>query len=252
MADPILARSLSHLGTGLALPPAPDADAVAVAVLERLAVEPAPSRRRRLRTWVVVRLSRVWRWLVGGLVILAVTLAAVPPVRAQVSEWFSFLGVVVRPPAAGPAPTGVPHPPPVSPGLTVEQAAALVDFAVAVPRELGTPSGVEVSADRRLVSLSWETPTGTVRLDQFDGAWDPVFSKTARDATFVTVGSAFGLWFPTPHEVVVLDDPTTDRRRTLPPRLAAQTLVWQVRGTTLRLEGAFTEDRAVQIAISAT
>ena len=40
-----------------------------------------------------------------------------------------------------------------------------------VPEALGEPDGVEVSADRRMVSMSWTTDeAGVLRLDQFDAA----------------------------------------------------------------------------------
>jgi len=241
---------LVDLGTRLAVPPPPED--LQSRVMARLASTPARSRLRRWFGWALTRLRRLWRWVVAGLLVLVVSLGAVPPVRAQVSSWLSFLGVVVRAPAPGsPVPTVQPSPPPASAGLTLSQAAALVRFRPVVPAELGLPAAVEVSGDRRLLSLSWQTSTGTVRLDQFDGRLSPRFVKTSRDAEYVEVGDTTGLWFPTAHEVVVIDRPGTQESRELPPRLAAQTLVWEESGTTVRLEGRLTRDRAVQIARSA-
>ncbi len=68
------------------------------------------------------------------------------------------------------------------------------------------------------------------------------------DPVLVQVDSGEGLWFPAPHEVVVLGESGEDVR--VPARLAAQTLIWPVETRTLRLEGDLTQARALEIAAS--
>lgn len=232
--------------------PVADSSRLADGVLSRLADEPAPAPATRMtaardRVGVVVGWARGRTvWLVGLLVGLLATLLVVSPVGATVAEWFGFHGVVVER-NDGPPPTGTPSVPPAGGDLSLTEAAALVDFAPRVPAELGDPDQVTVSADRKLLSMSWGRNKSTVRLDQFDGDVEPRFWKSVADSEFVTVGVADGLWLPTPHEVALLDG---DRKVTLPPRLAAQTLLWIEGGTTYRLEGPFTQAAAIAIAES--
>lgn len=239
-------------GAGRRLPSTASPE-LATTVLARLADEPTPTA---VSSWSAVRIAsgRVagWArarvvWLVGLLIsLLAAVLVVVSPVGATVADWFGFHGVVVER-DDGPPPTGTPSVPSAGGDLSVADAAALVDFAPRVPAELGDPDEVTVSADRRLLSMSWGTGRRTVRLDQFDGEISPAFWKTVTDSRPATVGGGDGLWLPTPHEVAVLDG---EREVTLPPRLAAQTLLWFDRGVTYRLEGPFTQAEAISIAES--
>ena len=48
------------------------------------------------------------------------------------------------------------------------------------------PDGVGVSADRRVVSLTWGAGADTIRLDQFDGTLDPAFWKSSPVAEHAT------------------------------------------------------------------
>jgi hypothetical protein len=182
--------------------------------------------------------------LLGGL--------GVPGVRAAVVEWFTFGGVNVRiEPTPGPSVTKAPPPPTATGTLSLEQARRQVDFSPLMLPALGPPQAVEVSADRRVLSLTWNGPDGaTIRLDQFSGRLDYVFAKTSPEVEWTSVAGEAGLWFDQPHEVVVLEPDGT--RRTETARLAGQTLIWE-RGETvvLRLEGDFTRERALEIAESA-
>jgi len=230
---------------------------LATAVLERVAAEPVPERSGfrisvgRLGDWLRARL----RWVVGLLVALVLTGVVVSPVGAEVAEWFGFHGVAVSTDPDADIPSGSPVVPRAEGGLTLDEAAALVDFTPSVPEELGPPDAVSVSADRRLVSMSWTAATtgatngrGTMRLDQFDAEVAPFFWKLATEAVFVRVGDLEGLWFPVPHEVVVLDEAGDDLA--VPARLAAQTLIWADGDRTFRLEGDFTQAEAIEIARS--
>ncbi|WP_109508938.1 hypothetical protein [Nocardioides speluncae] len=233
--------------------PAPVPPGLAETVLARLADEPAPAVDGR---WAAVRrlADRVLEWARGRIAWLVAVLVGlvtavvlvVSPVGATVAEWFGFHGVEVHR-DDGPPPTGTPTVPPAGDDLSLAEADALVDFAPRVPAELGDPDQVTVSADRKLLSMSWGTGSETVRLDQFDGEVEPRFWKSVSDADFVMVGPHDGLWLPTPHEVALLDG---DREVLLPPRLAAQTLLWFEGGVTYRLEGPFTQATAITIAES--
>jgi hypothetical protein len=126
-----------------------------------------------------------------------------------------------------------------------------VRFEPLLPAALGPPQGVEVSSDRRVLSMSWTDPdAGVIRLDQFDGRLDYTFAKTASGVQFTEVAGSFALWFERPHEVVVLAADGTPRTETA--RLAGHTLIWEQGEVTLRLEGDIGLQRATAIAGSAT
>jgi hypothetical protein len=189
--------------------------------------------------------SRRAQAVVAAVVAVAVVAIAVPPVRAAVADLFGFGGVLVRE-EPGPAPSTAPPPPGATSDLTLAEAADLVPFRPAVPEALGDPDGVEVSADRRVLSLTWETDDGTVLLDQIGARLDYAFAKSATGVEFVTVAGDFALWFAEPHEVVVLEPDGTARRETA--RLAGHTLIWERGQVTMRLEGDLTRAQAVTVA----
>jgi len=247
-----LVAELVDLGRDL---PRPEVGAgLATAVLDRLADAPTPAaaptngvgarlrrlgeatRRHRRRTAVAVAA-------------VLLSLLAAPPVRAAVADWFGFAGVRVER-GDGPGTATAPPPPTVGAETPLDEAARQVGFTPALPAALGAPQGVEVSADRRLLSLSWSGgPDGTVRLDEFDARLDYTFAKNSPGAEFVAVAGDFALWFDEPHDVVVLNPDGTPRRETA--RLAGHTLIWMHGGTTMRLEGDLTKQRALEIAASA-
>ena len=247
----VLAAELAALGRSLPQP-APGTN-LTVAVMARLSDVPTPvtaSRPRRVLRRVAGALAgRRRRAAVVATAILLALLAA-PPVRAAVADWFGFAGVSVRlDPTPGPS---VASPPPTVDGTTsLAEVKKLVAFEPVVPAALGPPQGVQVSADRRLLSMSWtDQEAGAVRLDQFDGRLDYAFAKTAPGVEFTTVAGSFAMWFDEPHEVVVLNADGT--RRTERARLAGRTLIWEYGGTALRLEGDLTLARAIEIASSLT
>lgn len=240
--DERLADDLRALGRGLTVPERDEP--LVAAVMARVEQEPAPSPVRRWWAWLTSRRKAVSAALAGVLIALALT----PPVRATVAEWFDFGGVVVRESPA-PAPPSAPPPPSAGSELSVDDAARLVDFRPVIPAELGRPDGVDVSDDRRVLSLSWsDTPDGPVRLDQFDGRLAPVFRKAAAAFSVIEVGGVDYLWLSQPHEVVIVDP--EGRERTETARLAGHTLIWERNGTTMRLEGDVSRQRAIAIARS--
>ena len=242
-----LAAELQALGRAVA-EPVPDPGLVE-AVMARLSAMPVPSGVGpwdRLRRAVADGLARRRRRIAVVVTAMLLALLATPPVRAAVADWFGFGGVSVRLDPK-PGPSAAPPPPAVGGTTDLGDARKLVDFAPVVPAGLGPPHGVAVSADRRVLSMSWtDTRAGTVRLDQFDGRLDFAFAKTSPDVTFTSVDGGFALWFDEPHEVVVLQRDGTRRIETA--RLAGHTLIWERGGTTLRLEGDIPLARAIRIA----
>lgn len=246
-----LVAELAALARGV---PQPEpAERLSAAVMTRVSAAPTPlatSRRLRLMGRLTGALASRRRRVVIAVTAILLSLLGTPPVRAAVADWFGFAGVRVRLDPT-PVPSLAPPPPTVSSPTALAEARRLVSFEPVVPAALGPPQGVEVSADRRLLSMSWtDKGKGALRLDQFDGRLDYAFAKTARGVEFTAVGGAVALWFDEPHEVVVLDADGT--RRTETARLAGHTLIWEYGGTTLRLEGDVTRARAISIANSAT
>ena len=245
----VLAADLAGLGPAL---PGPTAVADLVAgVMARLSDVPAPvraSRGRRLLGLAVAAVAHRRRRAAVLVTAVLLALLAASPVRAAVAEWFGFAGVLVREDTTS-RPSLAPLPPTVGPSTALDDAQQQVAFDVVVPAVLGPPDGVEVSEDRRVLSMSWTgAGDGVVRLDQFDGRLDYAFAKSARGVEFTTVAGAFALWFDEPHEVVVLDADGTSRTETA--RLAGHTLIWEHGGTALRLEGSVSQARATEIAES--
>lgn len=255
----LVERRLRQLAQRLDVPPAPD---VTAAVRRRLAAEPAPGVRRPRSRWVP-RLAGVLAVL---LLTTAVATAASPVVRAALVDLLRFAGVELRQ-QPGPTPTGTGS----LPGeqrVDLATARRLAAFTVRVPAALGPPDVVLVSEGRppRVVSLLWRAGPGrpavppgppgspapgdvAARLDQFDGTV-PVFEKFLGEAGVqrVLVGGQPALWVAGPHEVLYVDRAGT--WHTESARLAGNTLIWQLGGVTLRLEGGFTQAEAVAVAES--
>ena len=244
MADSRDALVADLVTLGRSVPGSAPGERLVAGVLARVAGAdpPGPARTRRP---LAVAVSVVVATLLG--------LLAVPPVRAAVADWFGLGAVQVRLDDDAPRSSGTGggpvEPPRAGDGLTIRQAARRVAFVPVLPTALGRPDGVEVSADRRVLSLSWDTADGVARLDQLDGTIDYALAKTARDVRFTTVAGAFALWFDRPHEVVVLAPDGTERRESA--RLAGTTLIWEGTNSTLRLEGDLSLADARAVAASA-
>lgn len=241
----VLVADLVGLGRSVSVA-TPD-DRLAAAVLER--IETPAMRTRQARQPAPLR--RPVRVAVSVLVAMLLGALAVPPVRATVADWFGLGAVLVHLDDDEPAPASSSSPdvPPAAGNRSLQAAAQQVGFVPVLPTALGRPDGVEVSPDRRVLSLSWDTTDGVVRLDQLDGTMDYLMAKTARDVELTTVAGAFAIWFDRPHEVVTLDADGTRRRETA--RLAGHTLIWEGTGVTLRLEGDLTMARARALAATA-
>jgi hypothetical protein len=238
-----LADELHALGREIAGMEAVETDRIALAVMERLADEPLPSRWTRLSGWVRHRA----RLALAVLLVFLAGLVLVPPVRAAVADFFGFGGVLVRP---GPVITSAPPPPSVPPKVTLAEAERLAGFKPAPPRSLGPPDGIKVSDDHRIVSMTWlKGPDGPVRVDQFDARLDYSYIKgVSGPVRFTDMAGGPAVWFPKPHELRLLEP--NGVARTEAARPAGPTLVWELSGTTLRLEGV--KDLPTAIAVAET
>ena len=241
----LIVAELHALGRGMVVePPAED---LVERVLARIPAEP-----RRMRTrWTRARRRRMVAVIIA---LVIIGLGLTPPVRAAVVEWLRIGGVLIKtgPSASGPA-SPVEPPPTQGAALTLEQARALVAFPIGVPAELDAPDRIEVSPDRRVVSMDWTSGSVPIHLDQFDGSLNWIFVKKSRGPFEPTVvGGRDAVWFPTPHEVIYVDRDGNDRMAQA--RIAAPCLVWErLAGTTpvtLRLEGDIGKTRALEIAES--
>lgn len=220
-------------------------------VLRALADDPVPggrpSRLADLRRWLRARRRSVLAVLLGG----TIAVGAVSPVGAAVGRWFAFGAVVISEQPADQRPAGPASAVVESSSqpnrLSLEQAAGLVGIAALTPSVLGPPEGIEVSDDHRRLSLLWNTGTGPMRLDEFDGTVSPYYyKKYYDDVEFVRVGSDDAAWLSRPHELVYVDAQGSEHTETA--RTAGPTLVWQHGGVTLRLEGVASKDDALRIA----
>jgi len=258
-----LAGELRELGRWLDVPAAPD---VRAAVRTRLAAAPGPARLRLGPDWSD-RTTRAAAALLAFALLLAGTLAVSPRARAAVVELFTFGAVRVNtgaPPV--PADTGTPTgrfggPLPGTAETTLAGARAAAPFPVVAPAALGAPDQVLVQLGDRpgLVALRYGPGPGrpaagaagvAVELDQFAGTVVPYIDKYLRGsaAEQVRVGTAPGYWLEEPHDLFYVDP--LGRQRHEGSRLAAQTLLWQRGGVTLRLEGDLTLAEALAIARS--
>jgi hypothetical protein len=209
-------------------------DGLERAVMERVAVVGPPGRGWRWRRWLA--------GLAAGLLGVGVVAS---PVGAEIRAWLGLPGVSVT---SGDPVTKTPSVQPVPGSPDLARAERLTGFTPVVPAALGAPDGVEVSADRLVVSLSWTTEDGTVRLDELRGDVEPIFWKSADEAERLLVSGTEALWLPTAHRVTVVPDGGSVRE--LPSRPAAPTLLWLVGDLTLRLEGDLDLAEATRIAES--
>ncbi|RII20809.1 hypothetical protein DSC45_01665 [Streptomyces sp. YIM 130001] len=262
-ASPELRRELVELGRQLRHPDL-HGETMAEQVLARIVAESvatpvrvAPSHSERLRGWLRRHRRGITATLCGLLTVTAVT----PPVRAAVGEWIGFGGVAVRHDPSADAPDSDDDQPARRDGcgglIPLPDAGRLAGFAPVLPEELGAPTAAAVTihgpGHRRVLTVCWTGGAhGPIRLEQFPASIDPLFWKTTR-ARYEQVQAAGinGLWFPEVHtlELRLLGPDGHGYRRLTHP--AGPTLVWQVQGRTLRLEGESSRERAIEIAKSA-
>jgi RNA polymerase sigma factor (sigma-70 family) len=191
-------------------------------------------------------------------VVVAAVLAvlAIPPARVAVAHTIvgvlRFAGVEVH---SGPGSAGAIHsvPLPATRVVSLDEARALARFPVGVPAGLGGPDRVEVAdpgpdGAPRVVSLYFRG--GGVRVDEYDGRFDLIFTKVADDVTWVPIGNDQAVWLAQPHQLTYVD--RTGVTQPVTRRLAGPTLLWQRGMVGYRIEGLATPTEAVEVAQTLT
>jgi len=254
---------LRSLGRALVLPE--PGDSMVESVMSRLEQEPAPAAAAGWQPVIdAFQAGRRWlrgRWRIATAVLIGalLVLLTVTPAGAKVREWLGFGAVVVvgeQSPAqspgsveSSPAANGSNQPVEGS-AIPLDQARTAVPFPIGVPAALGDPDLVTVSADARVVSMTWPAEgAGPIRLDQIAGSPDPYFAKKYyEDIEFTVVDGREALWLVEPHPIVVLSPDGSEQVESV--RQSGPALVWQRMGVTLRLEGVDDVTAAVAIAES--
>jgi hypothetical protein len=204
-----LPTALGHLATAIAWI---EPDDLPSAVRRRLA-EPARPRR----PWPVLVAAAVG---IGG-VVASPAVADVFGVREVEVKVVDRLPVAAAEPDLGRA-------------VSLDAAAASVDFVIRRPTVLGPPDGAYVGSPPGGVTLRWREPA--VLVTQHPGDLAGVVKTTVESsrALPVQVDGVAGLWLTGPHVVTYVD--TDGRTVAEPPRQAGNTLVWSEDGVVTRIE----------------
>ena len=227
---PELETALLQLGRDVEFPPTPD---LASAIRGRL------GKRRSWRRPVVVAIA---------LLVLAIGAALlVPPARTAILDWLGLRHVNV---------SRVDTLPPTHPlgrldlgeKVTAAEARRRAPWLL-VPDDAPDSQYVNGSVPGGLVSLVWGSAASPrLLLTELTGrAYIEKIVQSGQAVEAVQVGDA-GAWFEGDHAVIYSDRSGVIHEGGA--RLAGNTLVWQVGGTTLRLEGDLTKAQALRIARS--
>jgi hypothetical protein len=250
-----LERELRALAADPPFPPTPD---LAGAVRARLAAEPV-ARRRRLPSR---RLASPLTWPVAAqavavlLAVLAALMAASPGVRSAVLEVLGIEGARIERREPSPRARAAGDRLQLGRSVTLAQARRLAPFEVVVPSDPGPPDAVRYDSAAPgggQVAFLWDGDRPRpLLLTQIAALPEPVVGKAAGPRTRIeelTVEGEPGFWLSgSPHEFGFLSPDGmfhTDRLR-----LAGDTLIWNRDGVLLRLEGAPSKARALEIARS--
>ncbi|HET7800589.1 MAG TPA: hypothetical protein VFL38_09220 [Humibacillus xanthopallidus] len=259
---PALEDELLALGRSI-LTEAPRDDLAGVVLARVTAREVGSAAASRSVTRVVRR--RVG-WVVAATVALALVL--IPPVRAAVVELLRIGGIVVR---EEPAPTTTPTTRPGTSGpstgtgsstgpgtgsgaaVALQRAQQLIGSDIRLPALLGPPSTLVVTHEGRVVEITWDRPSGPIRLDVLVGSLSWGYLKTVwQQVTPVSVEGQEGVWLGATHLVEWVD--RAGATHSEQPRLAGPTLVWAVPVAageiTYRLEGSADLPSALALARS--
>jgi len=252
--DSSLEAALVDLGCHLRYPPAPDvAPAVSLRLAARSHLERTPARR-----------SRSWQFglIVVAIVIVAGSLAgASPVVRAAVSGWFGIPGVRITHVRSTTLPAGLDHTLDLGPSVRLAYAQTHAHFHILLPAKLGEPDGVYLSTSGPSgVSLVYRARPGLPRTSSGVGLLVAEFKATANQVWFgkqlgwqslvlpLSVGRYDGIWVHGPR--VIFGYGTLRGGAVDHPRLAANTLLWERGGLTVRLESALSQRDALRVAVS--
>jgi hypothetical protein len=234
-----------------------------------------PDLRHAIRLRIEVR-RRPWfesRWVMAAAAAVLVlgALAAYPPSREAIAGWINvhtFFRTVPHLATPTPLPPG-----PLGQRLglgrqsTLPQARAAVKWPLLVPTSLGqpdevyvepapdAPSGGEVTlvyAAQQGIPAAGETGVGVLITEARGAVNSQFFGKMLGPGTTiepVTVAGSSGYWVSgAPHVVVFVDSTGAVRFETL--RLATNSLLINVGGTVVRIEGNLSKAQALEIGAS--
>jgi hypothetical protein len=268
-----LERQLSELSSQLEWPATPN---LAPAVRSRIAAGlPArevvsPEGRRWGRT-LGIQFGRRWAIAAAALIIALAALAAYQPSREAIANWVNVHVLFQR---VNELPTPSPQPPgPLGERLglgartTLADAQHQVTWKITVPASLGQPDEVYlqlppdgpakgevtlVYSARPGISVSGNTGVA-VLITEARGAVDKNFfgKMLGPDTTLeaVAIAGNEGYWIAgSPHVFFFMDAAGNFRNETM--RLATNTLIFDLGGTVVRIEGNLTKAQALQIAAS--
>ncbi len=268
LSDAELDLALTRLGEEIVFPPTPD---LAGRVSTRVRESPPPRVASR-----AMGAPRRILWLAAAaiLAMLVGTLALFPEARTAIADRLGLRGVLIQ--WVEEMPTPAPSPAGAAMGLgrsvTLDEARESVDFPILVPTLEGFANPDEVyllsRGDDAMVSFVYgarpDLPSSEITgvgalLTQFRGTTDrPFVEKGLRDddgalqtvLETISVGEGPGFWISgAPHTVFLTCREGNDCREER-YRLAANVLLWEQDGLTLRLESALSREESLAIAES--
>ena len=246
-----LERALRELGPRYPYPPTPN---LATAVRTRIVARPAMP----LRPIALWRDPRRLALVAAVLVVLAGAAALInPATRDAIAHFFHVRGVIVTR-----GPDNRVHVL-LNSCTTLEEAQRAVGFTIVLPPALGEPDAVYVATGppggevalaykpRPGIPLVRETGLGLL-VTEFRGDLMPQYitKELGPDTTLeeTSVNGDPGWWIAgQPHMIIIQTGPGNSQPETL--RLASNTLVWEHRGVTYRIESGLSKAEAMRIAV---
>jgi hypothetical protein len=264
-----LEQRLTAMGRDLDWPATPNLSSAVVAIIATQRVIPLPARQEVIRPghWYQSR----WAVAAAAVILALAALLAYQPARDTIANWLNLHTRIQRV-------TVLPTPSPLPPGplgarlglggySTLPAASNTVKWHLLVPSSLGPPDEVylQLPADgppqgevtlvysaRPGIPTSAQTGVAVLVTEARGSVNTDFFGKTlGQDTTMdpVTVAGHKGYWFAgTPHVFVFIDGAGNPRYET--SRLASNTLLLDVGGTIVRIEGDLTKAQALEIAAS--
>lgn len=254
-----LDRELRALAADPPFPPTPDLEG---AVRARIATRSAGRAGRGGRGGPLLGAPLRWPLATQAaaalLLVFAALMAASPGVRSAVLEVLGIEGARIERREPSPRARAAGARLDLGRPTTLVAARARAPFDVVVPADPGPPDAVwfdHAAPGGGQVAFVWEPGSGGGRpllLTQIAALPQPVIGKAAGPGTDIEellIGGEPGFWLSgDPHEFAFLSPDGQFRTDTL--RLVGDALVWNRDGVLLRLEGAPSKARALQIARS--
>jgi hypothetical protein len=249
-------RLLREAATRIEWPPEPE---VAARVRARLDAGPEVEPTPWARWWPVI--ARPAFAVTAVVVVLSAVLVASESARVAVADFLGLEGVKVQ--YTDKLPDDVGTVLILGERVTLAEAEDSASFDVLVPRgALASPDRVffddrigdgQVSfvyaSDKNLPPT--ETENVGLLVMQYEVTLQESYYKKLLTGVStieeVTVGSSFGFWVEGPHTIEYRDDGSVGLDQV---RLAANTLIWEQDGVTIRLESALSKSEALSIAES--